>query len=191
LFHLIEPSEEEIRSFMSAQHESPFSYREVGASVGEPPENYNVDHNRVQLGAGEVAWHRAVKAVREWRMFDIPWLRICWPAAPVHVGTEVAVLVKHFGFSSSNACRIVYVIDEDGAIKRFGFAYGTLLEHAESGEERFTVEWHSANNEVWYEILAFSRPRSMLARIGYPLSRALQKKFARDSKEAMLQAVAE
>lgn len=189
LFQLVAPSEDEIRRFISDQHESPFSYPQVGASAGEPPKNYNVDHNRVQLGIGEVCWHRAIQAVREWRMFDMPWSRLCWPNAPIRVGTEVAVLVRHFGFSSLNACRIVYVIDEDAAIRRSGFAYGTLLEHAESGEERFTVEWHRASDEVWYDILAFSRPREVLARIGYPLSRALQRRFAHDSKAAMLRSV--
>ena len=73
-------------------------------------------------------------------------------------------------------------------MRRFGFAYGTLAEHAESGEERFTVEWDDQDN-VGYDILTFSRPRHPLARLGYPLSRSLQKKFARDSKAAMLQAV--
>jgi len=97
--------------------------------------------------------------------------------------------MRHFGFYSLNACRIVYVVDEEGPIERFGFAYGTLGEHAESGEERFTVEWNRDDDMVWYDILAFSRPRQMLARLGYPLSRSLQKKFAKGSKLAMLQSV--
>ena len=71
------------------------------------------------------------------QMFNIPWVHLYWPIAPIQVGTEVAVSVHHFGFHSLNACRIVYVVDEDGTIKRLGFAYGTLWEHAESGEERF------------------------------------------------------
>ncbi|HEV3306332.1 MAG TPA: DUF1990 family protein [Candidatus Sulfotelmatobacter sp.] len=74
------------------------------------------------------------------------------------------------------------------ATKRFGFAYGTLGEHAESGEERFTVEWSRDDDSVWYDILAFSRPRQMLARLGYPLSRLLQKRFAEDSKAAVAKA---
>jgi uncharacterized protein (UPF0548 family) len=189
VFRLTAPSEDEIRRFISAQQQSPFSYPEVGASEGQPPNNYNVDHNRVELGSGEVAWHRAVEAVREWRMFDMPWLRLCWPTAPIRVGTEVAVLVRHFGFFCLNACRIVYLVDNDATIKRFGFAYGTLLEHAESGEERFTVEWNQASDKVCYAILAFSRPRKMLARLGYPLSRSLQRKFTADSKAAMLRSV--
>jgi uncharacterized protein (UPF0548 family) len=102
--------------------------------------------------------------------------------------------MRHFGFFSLNACRIVYVVDEkgsNGGICRFGFAYGTLPEHAESGEERFTVEWNHASEEVWYDIFAFSRPRHALPRIGYPLARSLQRKFAAGSKQAMRKAVGE
>lgn len=122
-------------------------------------------------------------------MFNMPWLQLCWPTAPIRVGTEVAVLVRHFGFFSLNACRIVYVVDNDAETKRFGFGYGTLQEHAESGEERFTVEWNQASDKVSYDILAFSRPRKRLARLGYPLSRYLQKQFAEHSKAAMLRFV--
>jgi uncharacterized protein (UPF0548 family) len=121
-------------------------------------------------------------------MFNMPWLRLDRTSAPIQVGTDIAVSVHHFGFYSLNACRIVYVVDEEDPVKRFGFAYGTLMEHAESGEERFTVEWNR-DDTIWYDILAFSRPRQMLARLGYPLSRLLQKRFAEDSKAAMLEAV--
>jgi uncharacterized protein (UPF0548 family) len=120
-------------------------------------------------------------------MFDMPWVSLYCPSAPLQVGTVVAVSFRHLGFYSLNACRIVYVVEDDGPIKRFGFAYGTLAEHAESGEERFTVEWNRENDTVWYDILAFSRPRHMFARLGYPLSRLLQKRFAEGSKTAMLQ----
>jgi uncharacterized protein (UPF0548 family) len=72
-------------------------------------------------------------------MFGMPWVNLHWQSAPIVVGTDIAVSLHHFGFYSLNACRIVYLVDEEGAVKRFGFAYGTLAEHAESGEERFTV----------------------------------------------------
>jgi uncharacterized protein (UPF0548 family) len=101
----------------------------------------------------------------------------------------VAVIARLFGLWWLNACRIVYVVDEGGPVQRYGFAYGTLLEHAESGEERFTVEWHEPDDAVWYEILAFSRPHHVLARLGYSLARRLQRRFARDSAAAMQRAV--
>jgi uncharacterized protein (UPF0548 family) len=74
-------------------------------------------------------------------------------------------------------------------VKRYGFAYGTLEEHMERGEERFSVEWNRVDDSVWYDLYAFSKPRHRLAQIGYPLSRILQKRFARQSKLAMVEAV--
>jgi uncharacterized protein (UPF0548 family) len=189
LFSLTTPSQDEIRRFISKQKDSRFSYPEVGASATTVPTGYNVDRNRIQLGRGEITWQRAVQAIRTWQMFSMPRVTLYWPSAPIEAGTEVAVSVYHFGFYSLNASRVVYVVDENDPIQRFGFAHGTLAEHAESGEERFTVEWHRNDDSVWYDILAFSRPRQVLARLGHPLSRSLQKKFAEGSKLAMLQAV--
>jgi uncharacterized protein (UPF0548 family) len=88
-----------------------------------------------------------------------------------------------------NSCRIVYVVDESGPISKFGFAYGTLPGHVESGEERFLIEWDRGKNGVWYDILAFSRPNHFLTRLGYPVVRRLQKRFGRDSAASMLNAV--
>jgi hypothetical protein len=70
-----------------------------------------------------------------------------------------------------------------------GFASGTLLEHAETGEERFTVSWDRSDNSVWYEIVAFSKPRAVLAKLGYPFSQKMQRKFGRASLGAMMKAV--
>src|SRR5260370_38795913 len=98
-------------------------------------------------------------------------------------------MARLFGLWWLNACRIVYVVDEEGPVRRFGFAYGTLPEHAESGEERFTVEGHEADDAVWYDILAFSRPQQLLARLGYPFARRPPKPFARDSAAALRRAV--
>ena len=188
MFCLRAPSEDDIREFISQQQHSVFSYSDVGASASHVPSRYNVDRNRVLLGTDEVTWRRATQAMREWQMFNMPWVRLYWPTTPIQVGADVAVLVRHFGFYSLNAARIVYVVNEDGPIARYGFAYGTLAEHAERGEERFTVEWNRSEGEVWYTILAFSRPQKTLARLGYPMSRMLQKRFAEASKAAMLAA---
>jgi len=69
--------------------------------------------------------------------------------------------------------------------RRFGFAYGTLADHAEQGEERFSIEWSSADDSVWYDIFAFSQPRHWSARVGKPAARLLQKRLARNSMAAM------
>ncbi|HLF85243.1 MAG TPA: DUF1990 family protein [Blastocatellia bacterium] len=45
-------------------------------------------------------------------------------------------------------------------------------------------------SSVWYDILAYSRPNVLLAWVGYPITRLLQKRLARDSMRAMLRSSA-
>jgi uncharacterized protein (UPF0548 family) len=190
VFFLSSPPRAVVRDFIAQQSQSPFSYSEVGATAGAMPKRYNLDHHRVQLGSGAASWNDALSAFRTWQMFNIPWVRLYWPNLPVHVGVTVAVQVRHFAFYSLNACRVVYVVDEMEPLRRFGFAYGTLTDHAESGEERFMVEWNRADDSVWYDIMAFSRPRHVLTKLAYPVSRSLQKRFAAASATSMRRAVA-
>jgi uncharacterized protein (UPF0548 family) len=158
VFSLTAPTDDEVRRFISKQKDSSFSYPDVGASATAVPAGYNLDHNRVQLGRGEKTWQRALGAIRTWRMFSMPWVNLHWQSAPIVVGTDIAVSIHHFGFYSLNACRIVYLVDEEGPVKRFGFAYGTLAEHAEGGEERFTIEWSRTDDTIWYDVLASLAP---------------------------------
>jgi uncharacterized protein (UPF0548 family) len=189
MFLLKKPDDVFIRRFLETQEGEPFSYPEVGASGGAAPRGYNIDHNRVLLGDGYETFLGAIEALKSWKMFDFAWVKLCQPDTPVAEGMTVAVLVRHLGFWSLNACRIVYLIEEKGEVERYGFAYGTLPAHAERGEERFSVEYHRAGGEVWYDLYAFSKPGHALARAGYPFSRSLQKRFARESKNAMVKAV--
>ena len=204
MFLLREPSEEQIWQFIASQRELPFSYAEVGATQAGAPDGYTVDHNRIKLGEGRATYERAIDALRRWWHFDLGWVRIVAADTPVEVGPTVAVLARHLGFWSLNASRVVYLIDDEKSVKldasyqdrmqarmpalpgRFGFAYGTLPDHAERGEERFTIEWHTKDDSVWYDILAFSRPNKLLARIAYPVARRLQKQFARESLAKMI-----
>lgn len=190
MFFLSKPSRESIGTFISAQRDQSFSYPHVGASRERAPSTYTVDHHRVRLGHGDIVFAQAVKAVTHWGMFDMPWINLCWPDTPIQAGATVAVLVSHLGFWSLNACRVVYVIEERGTCERYGFAYGTLPQHGEIGEERFTVEFQSEDQSVWYDIYAFSRP-GPFARSGYPYARVLQKRFGRDSISSMTKAIKE
>lgn len=191
---LRQPTPEQIHAFLEAQRDAPFSYAAVGASQSltsksGAPAGFVVDHNRIRLGSGRAVFERAVGGVQSWQMFNLGWVRLFFADTPIATGREVAVLARHLGFYSLNTCRIVYTLDEsrdeESHIRRYGFAYGTLAAHAERGEERFSIEWHRADDAVWYDILAFSRPHHWLAAVGYPLTRQFQKRFARDSKRAM------
>jgi uncharacterized protein (UPF0548 family) len=187
VFLLSKPTQGSIQSFINAQKDQPYSYAEVGASREGAPAGYNRDHNRIRLGTGKEVFDSAMHALRRWKMFAMPWVQLCWPDTPAECGATVAVLVSHLGFWSLNACRIIYVIEDLGRLQRYGFAYGTLPDHSERGEERFTVEYHSDDRSVWYDLLAFSRP-GPVARFAYPVARRLQKRFARESQAAMQKA---
>src|SRR4051794_31899848 len=189
MFLFRKPSSEAIRSFLEAQSNLDLTYSAVGATATVPPDGYVVDHTRIKLGEGAAAFQAAKAALERWHHFRLGWVETWPPNTPIQVGQVLLVMVGLFGLWWLNACRIVYVVNEEEPVKRYGFAYGTLPQHAESGEERFTVAWHKAENGVWYDILAFSRPQQFLARLGYPLVRRLQKRFASDSAAAMLKAV--
>src|SRR5215213_3561523 len=182
------PAEREILAFISARRDKPLSYYPEGMTRNPPASGFNIDHNRVRLGYGRGSFEAARDSVRKWKMFDIGWVRLFRSDTRILTGSVVAVVVRHPGFWSINPCRIVYLVEENHTVKKYGFAYGTLAGHAERGEERFTVEWDGRDDSVWYDILAISKP-GPLARLGYPYARRLQKRFAEDSKRAMVRSV--
>ena len=104
-------------------------------------------------------------------------------------GENVAVIGKAFGLWWLNACRVVYTIDlKMLGQPSFGYAHGTLQDHLASGEERFLVEM-KADDSVWFDILAFSRPNTLVARLGYPYLSLAQKRFGRQSGQRILDIV--
>ena len=182
MFVLVRPGADTVRRWLERQASLP---------LPPPPSRAgaDVDHGRTPLGAGAATFQRACDALRGWTMFRVGWVEVCPPAAPIRVGTTVGVLVHHLGFWSLNPCRIVTLVEEVGAIERFGFLYRTLPEHAVDGEERFVVEWRRDDDQVAYDVTAWSRPRHVLARFGRPMARLVQRRFARDSRRAMRAAV--
>jgi uncharacterized protein (UPF0548 family) len=182
------PSGAVVAEFLREQANATVSYTEIGASCDRAPEGYTLDHNRVELGHGERDFSAACAALRAWRMFPSPWTSISPVSAPLRAGTVVAMEAHAVGLWWLNACRIVYVIEEDASRRRFGFAYGTLPAHVEQGEERFSVELH-ADGAVWYDLRAFSRPRYWPVRLAKPIARKLQRRFVRESQQAMRDAV--
>jgi uncharacterized protein (UPF0548 family) len=149
MFRITDPSEQDAIDFVSGQRNLPFTYNEVGATNTTPPAtDYNVDHNRIQIGTGEATYKKGVEALKNWRQFDLGWVAATPRGVPIEVGAIVAVKARAFGTWSLNAARIVYTINET---RRFGFAYGTLPDHVELGEERFLIEW-LPDDSVWYDI---------------------------------------
>ena len=180
------PNGPTLAQLLATHQTNPFSYAAVGGTQGDAPAGYRVDHNRILIGHGLDQFEAARAAIDDWKMFNVSWVELL-PARPdIRVGAAVAVVVRHLGFWSVNISRIVYLVNEES---RYGFAYGTLPCHSEEGEERFLIERDPNTNEVWYDLYAFSRPKHPLARIGFPIARHLQKRFARESLAAMKRSV--
>lgn len=185
MYSFRKPSDQQINAFIESQSRLKFTYSSVGATRnGDAQSGFLVDHNRIHLGSGQVVFDAAKRALSEWQHYRFDWIELHRPKVAPATDQTVGVLARALGLWVLNACRVVYVVDEEEPLRKFSFAYGTLPEHAESGEERFQVEWRE-DNSVWYDIFAFSRPNQFLARLGYPYVRRKQKQFARESMEAM------
>lgn len=185
MWSFVRPSQQQLEQFCQSESALPYTYDLVGATQrAEFPAGYRWDHHRVVLGTGEKVYERACVALQQWQMFP-QWAQVS-PKATPRPGLVVAVVFRLVGIYWKSSARVVYCLDEtqpDGS-KRFGFAYGTLPGHVESGEELFSVVC-AADGTVSYEIQAFSRPRFWMARLVKPLARRWQLQFVRESQAAM------
>jgi uncharacterized protein (UPF0548 family) len=144
--------------------------------------------SRTEIGAGLVAFEGAVCAFEQWRQFDLGWVSVANSTARIELGQTVAVQVHSLGLWSLNLSSIISVVRDTQA---FGFIYKTAPQHIEEGEERFLLTFDPRTQKVQYELEAVSKPRNRLAKLGYPVTRAFQHKFARESHERMRMAVSE
>jgi uncharacterized protein (UPF0548 family) len=178
------PSPQTIDRFLLDSQDLPLSYGPIGI-VRTETTRQGLDEAIVAIGRGNADFERARAALIAWKQFDIGWVETFPRRAPVAVGTVVAVLIRHLGFWSLNGCRVLYSVGCLDGAARFGFAYGTLTNHAETGEELFEVFIDPQTDEVMYRIRATSWPQATLARVGQPIVRALQARFRRHSAAAM------
>lgn len=147
------------------------TYAEVGLSRGDLPRGYRHLRHTVVVGAGTERFHEVSRTLLGWDMHRRAGVAVRSSSASV-AEDEVAVLRLGRGWLGVTApVRVVYLVDE---ACRKGFAYGTLPGHPESGEESFVVELLD-DGEVRFTITAFSRPASVLARLGGPVGRAVQR----------------
>ena len=181
------PTKSAIEKFIEESRHLPLSYGPVGLAKESPP-GFNADVASAIVGHGADAFARARRALIEWRHFELGWVELFPSGASTEPGTVVAVLAHHLGLWSLNGCRVVYGLGE-ADVWQFGFAYGTLTNHIEMGEESFEVAMARDTEEVTYRIRAVSKPRAVLARIGYPYARISQSRFRRDSIAAMRRAI--
>ena len=190
MFVLRKPNPRSILQVLDNQSTASFSYAEVGATRGKLPAGYTIHHTRRKLGQGAADFVCACQALQAMQQFQLGWVDY-WPRE-VHIapGVQIAILGRAMGLWWLNACRIAYMIDERSSQWRFGYAHGTLPHHVARGEERFQIDM-DADEAVWLDILAFSRPNTVLARLGYPVLRRSQRRFGIAAADKLQQLVLE
>ncbi|HET6816206.1 MAG TPA: DUF1990 domain-containing protein [Mycobacteriales bacterium] len=158
----------QIHRLLVRYQQADVTYPEVGATRGQLPAGYRHTRRRTALGTGRDVFVRASAALLSWEMHRRSGLAVAAEGAAATGATVV------LGFGPSPAlvvpCRVVYEVDEPD---RRGFAYGSLPDHPECGEESFVVTIDDARN-VWLEITAFSSPGAALVRVAGPIARGLQ-----------------
>jgi uncharacterized protein (UPF0548 family) len=195
MFYIQRPTDSVAISCLFGQRKLPFSYKETGGTRhDEAPRGYRSERYSVCLGHGRGTYEHAKTAVRQWKMFPPEMAELFWSDIPIQSGSAIGVAFRVGFLWSLNACRIVYTIEEQNGddpnrVARFGFAYGTLPTHAMSGEECFTVEWQRADDSVWYNQAAFSRPEHWWGYLGYAFVRKKQRLFRQLSAKAMQRAI--
>jgi uncharacterized protein (UPF0548 family) len=153
--------------------DEPFTYDEVGGTVapypsGFPPGYRLVQHTEV-VGRGRGDFDEASRKLLSWRMHTGSGLRVAASSSVVEVDAVVVCRLGPGPLSLRIPCRVIYLIDEP---TRRGFGYGTLDGHPETGEESFLVALEG--DDVRFTVTAFSRPGTLLARLGGPLSWRVQ-----------------
>jgi uncharacterized protein (UPF0548 family) len=146
----------------------PLTYTEVGATAGPLPTGYHHVQKSAVIGRGRRRFDEAAAKGRQWGMLRGAGLRVEATSEVAAVGSDVIV---HLGPLRA-PCRVVYVVDVPD---RCGFAYGTLPGHPECGEERFAVRYEPATEEVFAEVVAFSRHATWWSRLGSPVTSVAQR----------------
>lgn len=197
MIFFVKPDHDSMENVLRSLETLPFSYPEVGLTLDGRVETrdalrarYRLLHRRTYMGTGGAVFERAKEALRTWQMFDLDWLQLCCSTkVSLADGGTVAILGKTFGAWWINPCRIISLIDHEGPVERFGFAYGTLTTNAVCGEERILVAWDRHDDTVYYDLFSFSRANLWISRLTIFYLRHLQERFGRESGQNMLRYV--
>lgn len=178
-------SDNTTRSLLDRAARASPTYDETGATRADAlPAGYA--HDRYRVGLGPNTFERACDGLRAWQAHLGAGVDVYPRDAPLEPGTNVIVIARVGPLHALAPCRIVYAIDERD---RFGFAYGTLPGHPERGEEAFIVE-RSTDGGTTFSIVAFSRPEELVARVGKPFARRIQRRTTRAYLDALARSAA-
>lgn len=149
----------------------PLTYPNVGATASTSPGGYSMVRMSRRIGTGRQRFEEAADKIMRYGMLRGAGIRVEATTEVAQVGTDVLGRLGPFAIP----CRVVYVLDEPN---RRGFAYGTLPGHAVSGEELFAVRFNPAEEAVYSEVVAFSRPATWWSKLGNPALTVAQRQVS-------------
>ena len=142
-------------------------------------------HKRYKIGSGEQDYLAAVKALSLGKCFDLQWVESVLQR-PLEENDTFCLIVRAFGLCSVNFCRVVYLDEESTAEGQFfTIGVGTLKRHAAIGEERLSLNWNRANDDVHFLIDSYSQPSTWLSKIFAFYLRRQQLKFVDQASKRM------
>jgi hypothetical protein len=108
---------------------------------------------------------------------------------PLEVGDAIGICYRFFtGLSFFCAARVIDRFDgRSGEWWRAGFTYRTLRGHPETGEETFSAEKDMISGRVRVALRSWSRPGILLSKLGYPLTRWIQRRASHAALEHLRQ----
>jgi uncharacterized protein (UPF0548 family) len=175
------PSEASLRELLEGVERAALTYSEVGATRElELPRGYRHDRYEAEIRDGAEAFDRAAAALLGWQAQVGAGLEVFPPGAHVQDGATVVLLIRA-GLWIAAPCRVVYVVQETG---RVGFAYGTLPGHPECGEATFMLS-RDHGGRTLFTVRSFSRRVDLLARLGAPVARIVQRRVTHRYLEAI------
>ena len=126
---------------------------------------------RTRIGSGQDVLQRAGEAIMTWQLHRSAGVRPrpSGPRAAPGVTVVSSVPIKA-------PCVVVWVLERPD---RIGFGYGTTQGHPFSGEESFSASI-DAGGDVWFTVIAFSRPARWYTRLGGPIAPLFQRLYARN-----------
>ena len=139
----------------------------------EPTPGFRFTRKRWPLGDGPEVFAKAVAGLEAWAVYP-SWMTLYPTRAPLREGSIVALVAGIFPVWTPSAVQIIAV---KSTSQQVSFTLGTLPQHAVSGCERFHV-FLDEQGRVWYELTALSRPRQPLVKLGAPVLRLVQARFA-------------
>jgi uncharacterized protein (UPF0548 family) len=156
----------------SALRDRPFTSSERGWTAwSRPPAGYHAAQRSAVLGFGPDLFTRAAAALTQWQMHRRAGIDVIATDRTAVVGARVLLRVGIGPLALTAPCQVVYTVHDE---HRRGFAYGTLTGHPVSGEESFVVTLGPDDNRVTFTVRAFSRPATILARLGGPFTPIVQ-----------------